>query len=180
MSFLETNIIRDDQTYDYSSEFQWFFNQLLEVKSGDEFPYEKDTFKKLQELIQQCDKLASELEQLPFHKQYSRNVIGEKDSWNALLSRWEPNVASSVHGHPALAFYYVLEGEFEMDFYKKVSATEVKFSHTKHLKKGDCVWSQGKQGEYDNMIHCVRSLKSSYSLHLFEGDPQKGEVFKIA
>lgn len=177
MLFFQNKIIQDDQTYDYTERLNWFFERLVSAIGTETFPYKKSALKRVTETVKASAELYPELPHLPTHENYSRCVLGQHGDLNALLIKWSEGAISSVHGHPSLAYYYVLKGECEMDFYEKISPSEIRYTKTQKFKAGDCIWKQGESGHYDNMIHRVRVTKECYTLHLFEGNPINGEVF---
>ena len=110
-------------------------------------------------------------------KTYTRQPIGRDASgWESMISRWEKGAVSSIHGHPDFIFYYVLDGAFEMPLYER-SGSGAKQVETVTLKAGESIASVGAPGDFDNMIHQVKALETSFVLHIFSDDPLKGLIF---
>ena len=112
--------------------------------------------------------------------QYSRSYIGRDYSgWESIICRWEEGANSSIHGHPDFVFYYVLEGKIEMPFYKKSKEGELILDRIQILEKGEFVFSVGPEGKFENMIHAIKALEPSLSLHVFSDNALKGEVYEV-
>jgi len=111
--------------------------------------------------------------------QYTRSYIGQDISgWESIICRWDEGAISSIHGHPDVVFYYVLEGAIEMPFYEKNEDGDMILTRTQILEKGDYAFSSIPGSNFENMIHQVKALKPSLSLHIFSDDALKGKVYR--
>ena len=160
-------------------EYRDLFAQIMQAKDQHEG---EALAQKLVTIIQACESQALVAGNFPEaeNNQYSRNYIGRDPSgWESMICRWKTGAQSSVHGHPDFVFYYVLEGRIEMPFYELDADGNACHTRTQILEPGDWVYGAGESGRFDNMIHQVRALEPSLSLHVFSDDALKGEVFQI-
>lgn len=119
-----------------------------------------------------------DLEQLPFETAaYTRNWIAKEQpghqQFEALVMRWDRQVQTPIHGHPAFSFYYVISGVFEMEIYTPV-AGNLQMQGTRRFCPSDTAWFLGEMGRYDNFIHRVRCLEPGHTFHIYSEDAQKG------
>ncbi len=175
-------MLADKQTHDAREAFAGVFSQLLMARALRTNPTNTPC-QVSQNLTEQLHQLSQsyreQLNTLPKHKSYSRNIIGTHDNWIGLICRWEPNVTSSIHGHPPFAYYHVMDGEVAMDMYEAVNDSEARQVSTSELCTGDSIFSIQKKAQFDNLIHRVRTANSTvFTLHLYSDNPAKGRVFK--
>ena len=175
-------ILSDQQTHDARDKFANIFQQLMEAKvltaNVADSPCEQR-----KAIAAQLTELASSheecLQTLPRHDTYSRHIIGTQDNWVGLICRWEQNITSTIHGHPAFAYYQVLGGRIAMELFKPVSASEATMVSTTEMCAGDNILSTQQEGQYDNLIHRIRTESPGvFTLHLYSDNPAKGQVFK--
>lgn len=176
------SILSDQQTHDAREMFDDFFERLLGAKAltSKETDTPCSVSKQLaDELSQLASSSQDRLHALPKHNTYSRNIIGSQDDWIGLICRWEPNITSSIHGHPSFAYYHVLAGNIAMDFYEPINNTEARHTSTNEMCSGDSIFSNRKEGQFDNLVHRVRTTNTPvFTLHLYSDNPAKGQVFK--
>lgn len=49
---------------------------------------------------------------------YSRTILHRQENgYQAMVARWSRGTLSTIHGHPAFVFYYVIEGKLTIDNY---------------------------------------------------------------
>lgn len=180
MQALNTNQAGFQQTFDASDRFAEVFNALMRGKElCDCCTSQTETLLKsistdIESAYTKCE---GQLDDLERHPEYSRHVIGTDGDWTALICRWEAGASSSVHGHPAFTFYYVLQGKFIMDLYKSKDGKSATLNDSRQLNRGDTLWDYGQEGRYDNLIHRVAAREHGYTLQLFSEDPALGQVF---
>lgn len=115
------------------------------------------------------------IDNLPFcPKNYSRSILSTKNGFWLSLLNWDENYKSVIHGHPEIAFVYVLKGQM-----KNVSFDNppLKQANTTLLNPNQYFNSIGKKGSFDNTIHQLYSIEKSVSLHFYSDDARKGIVF---
>ncbi len=176
------SILADKQTHDARDAFSPVFEQLLTTKTlrsnGIEphCPHSKQLASRLSQVTLSY---AEHLSTLPKHDTYSRHIIGAQDNWIGFICRWEKNVTSTIHGHPSFAYYQVLDGRIVMDMFEPVNETEAQHVSTCEMLPGDCIFSITREGQFDNLIHRVRTENSTvFTLHLYSDNPAKGRIFK--
>ncbi len=194
----------NNQTFDASPVFEDVFEVLLNARDlCAENENLEDCETSLSEQLQGVlAKDNQRLLDLPRHESYSRHVIGVRDEWVAYICRWEKDVTSCVHGHPWFAYYQVIDGTLDMDLYERCDGATannspnrelhesvekenpdlepVRHVSSQRMKPGDIVWSAGKRGQYDNLIHRVSSgAQPGFTLHLFSENPGLGEHYRV-
>ncbi len=176
--------IAKQQTFDACRVFGDVFQLLLNVRELSTTPGElgsRQSKKMVEDLGLLTLAYEKELDALPRFGPYSRHIIGREKNWTGLICRWEKHVSSSIHGHPAFAYYQVLEGCIDMDFFEPINDFEARKVSSKKMCTGDAMFSTAGEDRYDNLIHRVRTLESPvFTLHLYSDNPAKGRVFKIA
>ncbi|NET33212.1 MAG: hypothetical protein F6K19_14530 [Cyanothece sp. SIO1E1] len=121
-----------------------------------------------------------DLNHLPFESAtYTRNCIArEKPSqhqrFEALLMRWDKQVKTRIHGHPAFSFYHVISGVFEMELFAHTATDGLQLKETRRFYAADTTWFLGQAGRYDNFIHRVTCLEPGHTFHIYSEDAQKG------
>jgi hypothetical protein len=132
---------------------------------------------KYPEAIAEFNKIKDKLplDNLPFCKNtYSKNVLSNKDGFWLSLLHWDSDYKSTIHGHPDLAFYYIVDG-------KMINTTfdnhPLKMNNSQTINAGDFFYSIGEKGALDNGIHELQTMKKSISLHFYSSDPSYGIVF---
>lgn len=171
------------QTFQAGTQFQSLFETLLEARKLQEC----STIDQKQQaesnlaakLTAKTSLITGQLEELVCHPEYSRHVIGIRDGWTGIICRWQRGSLSPIHGHPAFTFYHVIGGLFAMDIYQRTVGKRVKPEDHRLLAAGDSFWENGKEGQYDNLIHRVWAKSGGFTLHLFSDDPAKGECFYV-
>lgn len=175
-------ILADQQTHDARETFAVVFQQLLDAKAltSNQTGTPCQASQQLAtELAQLTQSYQERLHALPKHETYSRHIIGTDDNWIGLICRWEPNVTSSIHGHPPFAYYHVIDGEVAMDLYEPINEVEARQVSTSEMCSGDSIFSTREDGQFDNLIHRVRTASTTvFTLHLYSDNPAKGRVFK--
>lgn len=118
--------------------------------------------------------------QIPFvAATYTRNRIAqesmEQEGFEALIMRWDKQVQTSIHGHPAFSFYHVISGVFEMELFSfKAHKNCLTLEKTQRFYPSDTTWFLGQMGRYDNFIHRVTCLEAGLTFHIYSEDAQKG------
>lgn len=114
---------------------------------------------------------------------YTRNCVArenlERQGFEALIMRWDQNVKTSIHGHPAFSFYHVISGVFEMELFSfeepnRLPANRLRLEKTQRFYPSDTTWFLGQFGRYDNFIHRVTCLEPGCTFHVYSEDAQKG------
>ena len=126
-----------------------------------------------------------DLAYIPFAEDtYTRNCIAREETaasharssqFEALIMRWDKQVRTCIHGHPAFSFYYVVSGVFEIDLFAQ-AAGSLKLQQTQRFSPSDTTWFSGQPGRYDNWIHRVRCLEPGLTFHVYSDDAKKGIV----
>lgn len=119
------------------------------------------------------------LNQVPFVAgTYTRNWIARESTkqpgFEALIMRWDHQVKTSIHGHPAFSFYHVISGVFEMELFSFETNDYLKLEKIQRFYSSDTTWFLGKPGRYDNFIHRITCLEAGYTFHVYSEDAQKG------
>lgn len=114
---------------------------------------------------------------------YTRTCVGREDGphcFEALLLRWDRQVKTTIHGHPAFSFYAVIDGLFEMEFFSSCDRTPTGLypRGSQLFQPGDVAWNLGQPGRYDNFIHRVTCLKPGCTFHVYSDDAQKGVCYQ--
>jgi len=176
--------ILNKRTFDVRDQFTELFSALLSTRTLPDSDTPNATNSELLDNSQTSQLQAIALShkqkilELPRHSNYSRHVIGTKGNWIGFICRWEPHVCSPIHGHPSFAYYHVLQGEFSMNLYTITSDRLAKYTDTKLLREGHCIWKHGKSGGYDNFVHKISTHDTGgFTLHLFSENPALGEHF---
>lgn len=175
-------ILADRQTHDARHKFTDVFHCLLDARSLATKEEKRST--KLSRLIaghltEIADSHKDCLETLPRHDSYSRHIIGMEDSWIGFICRWEQNITSTIHGHPSFAYYQVLAGHIKMEMFEPVNSTEARLVSTNNMSRGDSIFRKSREGQFDNLVHRVRTNNSSvFTLHLYSDNPAKGHVYR--
>ena len=66
-----------------------------------------------------------------------------------------------------------------MDLFEPINENEARQTSTTIMHSGDSIFSITPEGQFDNLIHRVRTGNSLvFTLHLYSDDPAKGRVFK--
>jgi len=175
-------ILTCKQTHDARDSFKDVFQQLLDARvladnnSSKPCEHSKLVADNLNQLAQaNQDKLNA----LPRHDAYSRNIIGTDDNWIGFICRWEKDITSSIHGHPSFAYYQVLDGHLEMEIFEPINEVKAKQVSLSEMRSGDSIFSSTNEGQFDNLIHRVRTKDSSvFTIHLYSDNPAKGRVFE--
>lgn len=175
----------NERTFDARGQFDDLFEALLSVRSLNEVQDNKhisiEENRISSQLLVIAQQKIAELSSLPRCAQCSRHIIGTDGEWVGYVLRWERDANSSIHGHPDFAYYQVIDGEFEMDFYKPVSRRAAAYTGTRTLLRGGVVWQQSERGRYDNLVHQVKSSSNAgLTLHLFSEDPGRGTYYEVA
>ena len=124
-----------------------------------------------------------DLSHIPFKTStYTRNHVAREvthrhHKFEALIMRWDKQVKTSIHGHPAFAFYHVISGLFEMELFSYTRAHGLQLKETRCFRASDTIWFWGQPGRYDNFIHRVTCLESGLTFHIYSEDAQKGTGF---
>ncbi|NEQ54079.1 MAG: hypothetical protein F6K11_28765 [Leptolyngbya sp. SIO3F4] len=109
---------------------------------------------------------------------YTRNWIArespEQSGFEALIMRWDQQVKTTIHGHPAFSFYHVISGVFEMELFCRNEQEHLQVKETQTLYPSDTTWCWGESDRYDNFIHRVTCLEAGYTFHIYSDDAQKG------
>ena len=175
-------MLADQQTHDARGKFTPVFRQLLTAKAltpsqtGAPCLLSKKVAADINELAHAHQE---HLDALPRHDTYSRHIIGTDDDWIGFICRWEKNTTSSIHGHPSFAYYQVLNGSIAMDLFEPINENEARQTSTTIMHSGDSIFSITPEGQFDNLIHRVRTGNSLvFTLHLYSDDPSKGRIFK--
>lgn len=119
------------------------------------------------------------LSQIPFAKAtYTRNKImqtsEQEHGFEALIMRWDKQVKTSIHGHPAFSFYHVISGVFEMEVFSLKAKDCLELREMRRFHASDTTWFAGQIGRYDNFIHRVTCLEPGLTFHIYSEDAQKG------
>ena len=185
----------NEQTFDASPEFEGVFELLLNARdfvngSGSQKACTETEEKDLAEQLQhRMVANKQRLMNLPRHESYSRHVIGVHNEWVAYICRWEKGVTSCVHGHPWFAYYQVIDGVLDMDFYERCESPcsesselePVRLVQSRRMNPGDVVWRSGEPHQYDNLIHRVGTGNHpGFTLHLSSENPALGEHYRVA
>lgn len=110
---------------------------------------------------------------------YSRTILYRAENgFEAMAARWSKDAVSAVHGHPMLAFYYLLEGELFVENFEKKGSVITKTDKQTYTP-GNCFCMWGEPGAFDNGIHRVIAAQESLSIHIYSDDAMKGELFAI-
>lgn len=136
-----------------------------------------DALPRRDELLALCNglKLEEDFPRAPHC--YSRNILFRApDGTEVMAARWDSGARTPIHGHPQLAFVYLLEGRLLIENFAR-SQNGLVAGETRTLEPGDHLWSRGKSGRFDNAIHRVTALQPSLSLHVYSDDALKGEVY---
>jgi hypothetical protein len=115
----------------------------------------------------------------PFEPHYSRTILYRSENgFEAMAARWSKDVVTTIHGHPMLAFYYLLEGKLSVENFEKDGAG-IKKTGTRKYSPGQHFCMHGNTGAFDSGIHRVTAVQESLSIHIYSGDAMKGEIFQI-
>jgi hypothetical protein len=127
------------------------------------------------------DKVIELLEFSSFPKlkhSYSRTVLAKLDNgFEIMVAKWDKNALSSIHGHPQLAFYKLLQGKVEIEYFNKSSQHNLDLLKKEILISPDYCYYYGESNIMDNHIHQVRSLEESMSIHIYSGNALDGIRF---
>jgi len=108
---------------------------------------------------------------------YSRTILYRDHSgFEAIIARWSKNAVTPIHGHPQLAFVYLISGKLSMELFEK-NDNQICKTKTRILRPGEHFFSKGTAGTYDNAIHRVTAAVDSLSFHIYSDDALKGETF---
>ncbi len=108
---------------------------------------------------------------------YSRTMLSRnKSGMEVLVARWDKGLKSTIHGHPAFAMVYVVEGSLDVEQYKKTNSEVLKIG-VKTFNAKEYFYGQGVEGKFDNHIHRIIATDNSLSIHIYSDDALKGEVF---
>lgn len=110
---------------------------------------------------------------------YTRNCIAKENmnqnqGFEALIMRWDRQVKTPIHGHPAFSFYYVITGLFKMEIFTYKGINDLQLQKTQLFYPSDTTWFLGQTGRYDNFIHRVTCLEAGHTFHIYSEDAQKG------
>ncbi len=107
---------------------------------------------------------------------YTRNAIeiDRLKPFEMVLTRWNKDDFSVIHGHPAFLIYYPLSGSYDMDFYDIGKNGQVQFTHRKILQAKDYIFHLGNIGKYDNCIHQIFAREPAVTLHIYSEDAKLG------
>ena len=106
---------------------------------------------------------------------YARHIFIEEPYWLAIV-KWGKGAKTPIHGHPDLAFVYILNGVLKVRDY---SHPPLKLSGVKQYKSGDYIYQKkGKAGCFDNGVHSVYAKSDGLSLHFYSDNPVKGVLFE--
>ena len=120
------------------------------------------------------------LNHIPFEAAtYTRNCIAREEPnqshcFEALVMRWDKQVKTSIHGHPAFSFYHVISGVFEMEIFNRTAKNGLQLRETRLFHASDTTWFLGQVGRYDNFIHRLTCLEAGHTLHIYSEDARKG------
>ncbi|NER19408.1 MAG: hypothetical protein F6J96_01315 [Symploca sp. SIO1C2] len=119
-----------------------------------------------------------ELNHLPFKTAtYTRSCMAKentdtKQGFQALIMRWDEQVQTPIHGHPAFSFYYVISGLFKMELFS-YTTDSLQLQDTQLFYPSDTTWFLGEMGRYDNFIHRVTCLETGHTFHIYSEDCQQ-------
>ncbi|HIE55688.1 MAG TPA: hypothetical protein EYP90_10985, partial [Chromatiaceae bacterium] len=72
---------------------------------------------------------------------YSRTILHrKKNGAEAMVARWDKGAATPIHGHPHLAFVYLLEGRLQIDNFDQHNG-QLHLRETVVLEPGDHIWN---------------------------------------
>lgn len=109
---------------------------------------------------------------------YSRTILAKLDNgFEIMVARWDKNIQSSIHGHPQLAFYKIIKGSLEIDYFKKQPQQDLELLKKEILISSDYCYYYGESNIMNNHIHQVRSLEESISIHIYSGNALEGICF---
>lgn len=182
MCIMSDTLLTDRQTHDARDRFGDIFQRLLDTRQltpvSSDLPCQ-DSRELAINLNQLSSSRADCLQSLPRHDSYSRNIIGISEKWIGFICRWEPNTTSSIHGHPAFAYYQVLDGVITMDLFEPINDRQARQVACNEMRTGDFVISTTQEGRFDNLVHRVNSGNNSvYTLHLYSDNPARGDIFQ--
>lgn len=110
---------------------------------------------------------------------YTRHSIAKEatpqnQGFEALVMRWDKQVKTSIHGHPAFSFYHVISGVFEMEIFACTDTEGLQLSETRCFSSRDTTWFLGQFGRFDNFIHRVTCIEPGFTFHIYSDDALKG------
>lgn len=169
---LENSKLTDDQI----EAFQDFIDHLNECNSDQEKIKVVEKFS-----LQIAEKINPNIYEEPCETDYARNYLFKDDSgWEVLLICWEKRNKTTVHGHPSKCCYNFISGDFKIDFYKKVSDTEVKKVSSNIAQNLNAYSYVGEKYTYDNHIHQIECLSDrGFSINIYSEDARLGQEFEI-
>ncbi len=108
----------------------------------------------------------------------AREPVMPTEQFEALIMRWDKQVKTKIHGHPAFSFYYVIAGIFQMEMFSNTPAHGLQLTESRLFFQADSTWHIGQVGHYDNFIHRVTCLEPGLTFHVYSDDAQKGVAFE--
>lgn len=124
------------------------------------------------------------LHHLPFAaKHYTRTCVAQEDRrsphcFEAWLMRWDKQAQTRIHGHPTFSFYAVIDGVFEMEFFRWCDRQGLAAQGNQLFRSGDVIWHVGHLGSCDNFIHRVTCLEAGSTFHVYSDDAQQGRIYE--
>lgn len=111
------------------------------------------------------------------HHCYSRTILHrEPGGSEVMVARWDVGALTPIHGHPRYAFVYVLQGQLQIENFRKTE-NGLLLSECLIKGRGQYIYTEGAPDRYDNAIHRVTALVPSLSLHVYSDDALKGETY---
>jgi len=137
--------------------------------------------KKYDEALPNIEALCEEVKNIDFALNkggYTRNILSKKDGYWLSFLRWDKDVTTPAHGHPAQAFVYTVQGCIEVTNYKQNDEDFIELTSSAEQNKGEYFYSHGDSGKYDNAVHQISTQEESITLHFYSDDPRKGKLYK--
>jgi hypothetical protein len=147
-----------------------FCKRLLDMANGEQMAREVIKF-----LLQSpCS-----LEDFPYvENSYSRTILHrQSNGYEAMIARWSRDAVTTIHGHPAFGFFYLLEGKLLVESFEHHGLGVRKIAERIWLPD-ESFFIRGRVGSFDNGIHRIRVLDESLSFHIYSDDGLKGECFE--
>ena len=108
---------------------------------------------------------------------YSRTIVARQEGgFEAMIARWDMDVAGLVHGHPDYAFYHLLQGRLGVEHFT-LGAKGPELVTSCIMEPGDHFCVEGVTGKYDNAIHRITAIEESLSVHMYSDDALLGTSY---
>jgi len=137
----------------------------------------QETASQVGEFLRESPLAMSDFPGIP--KSYGRTVIHrDGNGWECLGIHWSAGAQSRIHGHPEVAYVFVVAGEFVIENFQKTAPGKVRKLDTVTAAPGSEFFNRGKAGRLDNGIHRVSCKQEGLTIHVYSANALNGELFE--